>query len=243
MGKFCRFCLVNCEEIQTCDVRSGYFVLRTPELYDEAVNVLKQSELVSVDGLKQKCPLDILTGFHACQGFPPDFLHDVLEGTVPRELSLCLADLISQNYFTLDELNGEIQEDKTNYPQKIAATFLWNKNLCGNGHENWSLVRFLPLIIGHCVPEGYQTWELVLELKDLVELLSTPCFISDLLCNLQANILDHRQLPQTVFPEKKLIPKHHFVEYYPHLIQKFGPPTECWTIRFEEKHSFFKKVV
>ena len=249
VDKFCRFCLCSREEIQTCDVRSGKFILRTPELYNEAVNVLKHSELLSVDGVKRECPFNRLTGFHACQGFAPDFLHDVLEGIVPKELSLCLADFISKNYFTLDELNGAIESfpfkfsDKTNRPQKIPTTFKRNKTLGGNGHENWSLVRFLPLIIGHRVPEGDQTWELVLELKDLVELLSTPYFTQDSLCYLQAKISDHRQLLQTVFSEKKLCPKHHFVEHYPHLIQKFGPPTECWTIRFEAKHSFFKKVV
>ena len=133
--------------------------------------------------------------------------------------------------------------DKKNRRQKIPAFFQRNKTLGGNGHENWSLVHFLPLIIGHCVPEGDQTWELVLELKDLVELLSTPYFTPGLLCYLRAKISDHRQLLQTVFPENKLIPKHHFVEHYPHLIQKCGPPTECWTVRFEAKHSFFKKVV
>lgn len=104
-------------------------------------------------------------------------------------------------------------------------------------------MHFLPFIIGHRVPEGDQTWELVLELKDLVELLSTPYFTSDSLCYIQAKISDHRQLLQTVFPPKKLCSKHHFIEHYPYLIQKFGPPTECWTIRFEAKHSFFKKVV
>lgn len=249
VGKFCRFCLCNREEIQTCDVRSGNFVLRTPDLYDEAVNLLNQSELVSVDGVKRECPLNRLTGFHACEGFPPDFLHDVLEGIVPIKLSLCLADFISKRYFTLDELNSEIQDfpfrfsDKTNRPQKVPSTLHQNRTLGGNGHENWSLVRFLPLIIGHRVPEGNQTWELVLELKDLVELLSTPYFTSDTLCYIQAKISDHRQLLQTVFPEKKLRPKHHFIEHYPYLIQKFGPPTECWTIRFEAKHSFFKKAV
>ena len=249
VDKFCRFCLVNREEIQACDVRSGNFVLRSPELYDRAVNVLKQSEVVSVDGVKRDCPLNRLKGFHACQGFPPDFLHDVLEGIIPIELSLCLADFISKKYFTLDELNKEIEgfpfkfSDKTNRPQKVSSTFQRNKTLGGNGHENWSLVRFLPLIIGHRIPEGDQTWELVLELKDLVELLATPYFTPDSLCYLQSKISDHRQLLLTVFPNNKLRPKHHFIEHYPYFIQKFGPPVECWTIRFEAKHSFFKKVV
>ena len=133
--KFCRFCLGNREEIQTCDVRDGNFVLRTPELYDEAVNVLKQRHVQSVDGVKRECPLNKLTGFHASQGFPPDLLHDVLEGIVPIELSLCIADFISKKYFTLEELNSEIQgfpfkfSDKTNCPQKIPSTFQRNKTV------------------------------------------------------------------------------------------------------------------
>lgn len=49
--------------------------------------------------------------------------------------------------------------------------------------------------------------------------------------------------PDSFPQEKKLCPKHHFIKHYPYLIQRFGPPTECWTIRFEAKHSFFKKVV
>ena len=71
MDKFCRFCVASRDQIQTCDVRGGNFVLRSPELYDEAVNVLKQNDLVSVDGIKQECPLNRLAGFHACKGFPP----------------------------------------------------------------------------------------------------------------------------------------------------------------------------
>ena len=247
--KFCRFCLVSRKDIQTCDVRTGNFVLRSPESFDEAVNVLKQSDVASVDGVKRDCPLNSLTGFHTCTGFPPDFLHDVLEGIVPVELSLCLADLISKKYFKLEELNSEIQSfpfkfsDKTNCPQKIPSTFRKTGTVGGNGHENWSLVRFLPLIIGHRVPEGDQTWEIVLELKDLVELLATPSYTLDSLCYLQSKISDHRQLLLTVFPDYKLRPKHHFIEHYPCLIQRFGPLIECWTIRFEAKHSFFKKVV
>ena len=76
-----------------------------------------------------------------------------------------------------------------------------------------------------------------------MELLSTPYFTPDSLCYLLAKISDHRQLLQSNFPEIKLRPKHHFIEHYSYLIQKFGPPTECWTIRFEAKHSFFKKIV
>ena len=249
VDKFCRFCLASLKDIQQHDVRSGAFILRTPELFDEAINVLHTTDASCVDGLKRECPLNRLAHFHPAKGFPPDFLHDVLEGIVPVELCLCLSDLIAKKYFTLNYLNDRIASfpfqfsDKTNRPQTIQTNFSKKGTIGGNGHENWALLRFLPLLIGHHIPESEKTWSVVLELKDIVELLSSPSFTTETLCYLQAKISDHRQLLLEVFPGTKLRPKHHYLEHYPVLIKKFGPLFEFWTIRFEAKHSFFKKVV
>lgn len=46
-----------------------------------------------------------------------------------------------------------------------------------------------------------------------------------------------------VFPESNFLPKHHFLEHYPQLICEFRPLVALWTMRFEAKHSFFKRVV
>lgn len=48
---------------------------------------------------------------------------------------------------------------------------------------------------------------------------------------------------QELFPDIELLPKHHFLEHYPQMIRLFGPLVSQWTMRFEGKHSFFKKVV
>lgn len=94
---------------------------------------------------------------------------------MPLELSLCLKKLIQKKYFTFDELNAAIQcfpyrfSDRTNRPKQILKSF----QLKGwNGHENWTLLRLLPLMIGSKVPENYATWSLVFELKDIVETLA-----------------------------------------------------------------------
>lgn len=79
--------------------------------------------------------------------------------------------------------------------------------------------------------------------SDIVELLASPSFTTEILCYLQAKISDHRQLLLEVFPGTKLHPKHHYLEQYLVLIKKFGPLIEFWTIRFEAKYLFFKKVV
>lgn len=49
------------------------------------------------------------------------------------------------------------------------------------------------------------------------------------------------ELLQATFPDFTLRPKHHYIEHYPHLIKKFGPLTDVWTMRFEGKHKFFKR--
>lgn len=128
-------------------------------------------------------------------------------------------------------------------PRQYKKPFKKNKTISGNGHENWALLRFLPLLVGHCVPEGEKTWNIILKLKDIVELLSSSSFTTETLCYLQAKISDHRQLLLEVFPCTKLHPKHHYLEHYLMLIQKCGPLTEFWTLRFEAKHSFFKKML
>lgn len=250
VDKFCRFCLASRRDIQTTEVRGGLFPLRTKLTHEADVLEVKQSELIqNVNGVKRNCVLDNLTYFNTVTGFPPDFLHDLLEGIVPFELSLCLKKLISNKYFTLDELNSAIQNfpylfsDKTNRPYRIPPSFRINGTIGGNGHENWTLLRLLPLIIGELIPENDITWGVILKLKDLVELLATPSFTDQSLCYLEENISVHRQLLQEAFPDCKLRPKHHFIEHYPYLIRCFGPLLDCWTIRFEAKHSFFLKVV
>lgn len=55
--KSCRFCLASLKDIQQHDDRSGAFTLRTPELFDEAVNVLNTTDASCFDGLKRDCPL------------------------------------------------------------------------------------------------------------------------------------------------------------------------------------------
>ncbi len=227
-------------------MRGGLFPLRSKLTHEANVLEVQQNQHVqNVNGVKRDCFFNKLTYFHTVTSFPPDFLHDLLEGIVPFELSLCLKKLISDKYFTLDELNSAIQNfpylfsDKTNRPNKIPRSFSINGTIGGNGHENWTLLRLIPLMIGELIPENDVTWGVILKLKDIVELLATPSFTDQTLCYLEENISVHRQLLQDAFPDCKLRPKHHFVEHYPYLIRCFGPLLDCWTIRFEAKHSFF----
>lgn len=247
--KFCRFCCISRDQIGNCEPRN--FPLRTVTQHDSFVEQLKLSDKPKpcVNGVKSSCALSKLSFFHPVTGFPPDILHDLFEGVVAVELSLCLKELIRKGFITFDGLNNRIKQfpykfsDLVNKPQAITKTSLASGKVNGNGHENWALLRLLPLLIGNYIPEQEQSWEILMDLKEIVEITVSTTLSEGTLCYLGNKLSDHRQLLTDTFPEFKLKPKHHFIDHYVHLTRCFGPLVDLWTFRFESKHSFFKQAI
>lgn len=250
-GNICRFCLATSEEVQVSSVSDGTFVRRTKAEHDLHVQkVMHNDSVYSLCGVKRDCVLrQSLTHFHPITGFPPDILHDLLEGIVPAELCLCIKEMIQLQHFTLEWLNQKIMSfpyqfsDKVDKPKPLPKTLMSKGTIGGNGHENATLLRLLPLLIGNAVPKTSGPWAVLMELKDLVELAMCPLFTEEMLDYLSCKIDEHRQTLKEVFPEWRLRPKHHYVEHYADLIKCFGPLVHLWTMRFEGKHRFFKRVV
>lgn len=152
--------------------------------------------------------------------------HDIFEGIVLVELAECFAVLISKKILSLDLLNELIHHfpykcgDKTNRPQLVPQTFARRKSV---NQENWCLLRLLPLIIGHLVPADEPVWLMILDLKDIAELVVSSVHTDETSAYLEWKISEHRQKYQEFFPLKQLLPKHHFLEHYPEMIRCFGP--------------------
>jgi len=106
----------------------------------------------------------------------------------------------------------------------------------------WCL-RLLPLIVGKLVPNEEPAWQVILDLKDISELVVAPVHSQESIAYLECKISEHRQRYQELFPDQRLLPKHHFLEHYPEMTKCVGPLVSLWTMRFEAKHSFFKQVV
>lgn len=246
---FCRFCTATRSEIQSKEVKNGEFALRTEELHHAHVASAREKG-VACYGVKNTCVLaESLSFFKVTAGFPPDVAHDLFEGIVPIELAECFRLLIAKKYFTFDSLNEMIQTfpykwgDKTNRPHLLPRTFQSKKSVGGNAHENWCLLRLIPLIVGKLIPEDEPAWQLILDLKDIVDLVVCPIHTNESIAYLESKISEHRYRYQELFPERRLLPKHHFLEHYPAMIPLFGPLILLWTMRFEAKHAFFKQVV
>lgn len=246
----CRFCMASSSDIQDDTKCIESFEIRTQLNHLEQVALLSTSSSSSVCGIRSDCVLhQYLTHFHVTQGLPPDIAHDLLEGIVPHELALCLNGLIHKKCFSLEFLNSRIRafpylhSDRVNQPQIISNTFGKNETVGGNVAENWTLLRMLPFLIGDKVDESELLWLVLMELKDIVEIVFAPILTEELIANLDSKIGYHRRLLREAFPDVNIKPKAHYLEHYPQLIRCYGPLSLCWTLRFEGKHSFFKKVV
>ncbi|XP_060782162.1 uncharacterized protein LOC132889550 isoform X1 [Neoarius graeffei] len=157
--------------------------------------------------------------------------------------------MISKKLFTLHDLNQAILafpykwSDKTNKPHVLPQNISSRKSIGGNAHENWCLLRLLPFLIGSFVPDDEPAWLVLMDLKDIVELVFGPVHNDESISYLHSKIIEHRTRYKALFPDVQLLPKHHLVEHYPVLMRNFGPLVVLWTLRFEAKHGFFKRVV
>lgn len=83
--------------------------------------------------------------------------------------------------------------DRTNQPQLITKNLSTKGTIGGKGHENWTLLRLLPLLIGHYIPKGDETWEVLMNLKDVVEMSVSASFTEESVCFLDCKIAEHRE--------------------------------------------------
>lgn len=131
-------------------------------------------------GVKKVCPfIDKLKHFHFTTGYPLDIAHVLFEVVIPVELALCLSVLVKKKYFTLSSLNEAIAlfpykwTDETNSPHAIPQNFAACWSVGGNMHEKWALIRLLPFLIGSKIPVDEPAWQILMNLKDIVELVVT----------------------------------------------------------------------
>lgn len=97
-----------------------------------------------------------------------------------------------KKYIFFETLNQAIKEFPYSFsdrPQPIPKTFSSKKTIGGNGHENWSLIILLPLMIGHHVSEGDETWAV---LTVMLELVVSLRFTDESLFYLESKVSEHR---------------------------------------------------
>ena len=248
--KVCRFCYATPDTIQMITAENEC-VPRTAELYEEELSRLREANfdehLCNQIGIKTECELNALASFHVVESLPPDYAHDVLEGSARLVIGAVLTELVKTRTVTLDTVNQALllfpySRGEENRPESLK----WVKGqvVCkATAKECWTLLRLLPLIIGGHIPEGNQTWEIFLTYLTLVRLIISPSFKDAELTNLQSLIEQWLRKFKGHFEGIRITPKLHYLLHYSNEIRKHGALSSVSTLRYEHKHQQLKKFL
>ncbi len=210
-GRICRFCMATKEDITT-KFKEEDFTLRNSTNYRYHLQaVLENPDYGSVYGVQRECLFSSLNYDPQVitHLFPPDVMHDILEGVIPNVLRWILHQLIQDKHFTLAQLNFEIENfpysvnDKTSKPQILRERMLQRRGrLSGKASETWTLFRLLPLMVGSYVPPN-KYWIL------LVNVIMAPVVRRSWIPYLEEKITEFLTMFHEIFPDG-VIPKMHY---------------------------------
>ena len=242
---FCRHCRLHRHEMRVA-LSAQVDQLRNVQNYEED---LRRNNATDT-GIKASCLLNDVENFHVSTNYAPDVMHDLLEGVCGIEVHLVLAALIDEGLFDLDLLNSRITSfdyslaECKNKPSSITIQKLQNPDGASGqtASQMWCLVRYLTLIIGDKVPEGHEYFEVILLLLECMDFIFSTEITTEETYFLKQLIKDHHEHFLEIFPERSLKPKHHFMTHYPYQMRMLVPLVHFWTMRFEAKHRFFKRL-
>nr|XP_023659142.1 uncharacterized protein LOC111839439 isoform X1 [Paramormyrops kingsleyae] len=202
----------------------------------------------SATGVKQNSCLNHLKYFHVTENICVDIMHDVLEGVAPFEVRLMLQHFIyEENLLSLEHLNERIAGfgygygDDKNKPSVILNLKTSEKAIKQTASQMWCLLRVLPFLLGDLVDSDSPHWQLFLLLRKICDIIFAPVVTKALAVFLKQLVIDHHTLFKNIYPNRNLIPKHHFMVHYPSMMTLFGPLSKLWCMRFEAKHHPLKQ--
>lgn len=142
-------------------------------------------------------------------------MHDLFEGVCNFDLSrLLIYYILDVKLFTLETLNCRIQtlnvgeNEKRNRPPIITIGYLKKKKINMYASQMMFFVRFLGVAVGELVPLGDKVWNLYLNLRHIVDLVTAPSFQKHCEILLDVLIQEHHEMYLQLFGEP-LKPKHH----------------------------------
>ena len=238
---FCRFCEIHRNESPINERGSP----RTVAGYKNSVTYAVENETVD-KGLKSDSVFNSLSFYHvALPGLPPCLGHDLFEGVVSYDMVLIINSLIRLQWFTCEQLNTQIASWKyagNDALDKPALFSVKSDKLGGHAVQNWVFLRFFSLFVANYVKDvDNEFWQMYLNLKHIDEILCSTSIAMSEIAYVNVCIESYLYDRMRLFPQTALKPKHHYLVHYPELTLAFGPLIHLWTIRFESKHTYFKK--
>jgi hypothetical protein len=247
-GRICRFCTVDYSDMANRFSEKNV-TIRTSDMHRYHLNAVHDDKANSnIYGVQRECALSELPNFDVLSSFPPDAMHDILEGVIPLTVRYVLKQLIHDNIISLADINESLASIKLTYsankPCTIAESVMKSKgHLSGSAAQKLELFLILPQAIGHMVVEGNEAWQVYLLLRQVCQIILAPAVRHCDVIVLEGLIANFLSEFTSCFGPEAVTPKLHYLIHYPRFISLYGPLKNFWCMRFESKHMYFKRVV
>ncbi|XP_035665562.1 uncharacterized protein LOC118408812 [Branchiostoma floridae] len=253
----CRHCECPNERMQT-NFHETYFALNSQrkhlahlrEIDRARTDALKKS-LKTLYGINRRSILLDIPHFDISQMLPSDIMHVMLEGVIPYECREVLRQMIFvDSLFTLRELNTKIttfkfgQEERKNKFGRIPdSVFQQEKKLKMTADQTWIFIRHVSIILSSLNVDPENEYFVFLNgLCEITSLVFASVTSNEKIVYLRGLISRHLEEFKRLFPDNNILPKQHYLIHIPSMMLLFGPLIRIWCMRFEGKHSYFKKV-
>lgn len=183
-----------------------------------------------------------------------DPMHVFLEGVYNQHACIFLQVAMTNKVFTLDWLNKKLATYKYSYldvankPQQLTWDNVVNKLRLKQTAVGTLLIAYiLPNILGEKINDStdnkrvLDSYKNFLNLTNIVLLVASPIVDSNTSGELSLLIDFYINEFTRLHPQINLTPKTHYMRHIPQQIRYFGPGRGQWALRFESKHSQFKK--
>ena len=248
-GKWCRWCLVEHNERSTI-TNETQCVLRTPSMHRQHLQLVQRTEALGlVYGVKFQSVFSDLLSFDEMNSLPCDLMHDFLSGTgaVLPTIIKCVQRQLNEekvlDKITFFNLLRSFQFGKNDSKNKPVSYINSENNVGGplSAAQALCFFRLLPLIIGFDVPPSNDTYNLVITMSKICDIVfSSTATLADI-NHLDQLIFQFLTSFQHRFPEN-FGPKFHFLTHYPRVMFCFGPLKRFWSMRFEAYHQRLKNL-
>jgi hypothetical protein len=156
--------------------------------------------------------------------------------------------LISLKKLSINELNSKLNnfkyeriDKKNKFPKDIFKENSFDENSFSmTATHVWTLCKIFPLIKGEKLKDDILYMHFV-SLLEIFQILNGDKFNENILQELEERIFQYLSEFKSLY-NRPITAKLHFLLHYPRSIRNFGAPREFSTMRFESKHSYFKKV-
>lgn len=241
---FCRLCehtKTECKQLVQIDSAK----MRTVQSYERQIQTLETNahhvDLKKNKGVQKQCLFNKLKSYFVLWNVTMDVMHDINEGVVPFFLRQFFTYCTSNNICTEGNLVQRIRDytygtlNSRNKPSKLKMK---KKNLGQNASQLYCIITHLPFIFHDKRDELREILPILQSLLQIMRVIFSATISSADIDLLNENIKIHLSETIRVF-EVKLIPKHHNLVHYPHVIRLVGPIIKYWMMRYESKHKIF----